>query len=169
MLATALLLTLAASDPLAPARQGMVQCYDPDTARKLCRAMGFYEFGADGAILNRAETRLQDAPVIVMFAHSTVVIRDGKECSVEPIRPADIDRIEIDGQPLPTDALGPVRAQIVAGLPDMLKGDQPLCSTYPAKTDGPMQVTVDVGGVAHPELTSTVLWVRPADGWKVRP
>ncbi|GEM_PF-4486363 len=174
MLATALLLTLAApaalaADPLAPVRQGMLQCYDPVPAQKLCRAIGAYEFGPDGSILNTAETRLQDSPAIIMFARSKVVLRDGKECSVEAVKPTDIDRIEIDGQPLPPDALETVRTQIVAGLPEILTGGQPLCSTYPAKADGPMQVTVEVGGVAHPELTSTVLWVRPADGWKVTP
>jgi hypothetical protein len=32
-----------------------------------------------------------------------------------------------------------------------------------------MTATVDVGGVAHPELTATVQWVNPADGWTVTP
>lgn len=170
MLATALLLTLAAaSDPLGPARQGMVQCYDPVPAQQLCRAIGAYEFKADGSVLNTAETRLQDSPAIVMFAHSEVVIRDGKECSLDAVKPTDIDRIEIEGQPLPADALETVRAQIVAELPEMLTSGQPLCSTYPAHTDGPMTVTVEIGGIAHPELTATVQWVNPADGWKVTP
>jgi hypothetical protein len=170
MLATALLLTLAATaDPLAPARQGQVQCYDPVPAQKLCRAIGSYAFGADGSIISLAMTRLQDAPVIVMFARNRVVIRDGKECSVEDLKAADIEKIEIDGQPLPAAALDAVRPQIIAGLPDVLKSGQPLCSTYPAGTEGAMTVTVEVGGVAHPELTATVLWVNPADGWKVVP
>jgi len=170
MLATALLLTLAAaSDPLAPARRGQVQCYDPVPAQKLCRAIGAYEFGADGSIVNLARTRLQDSPVIIMFARSKVVIRDGKECSVEDLKASDIEKIEIDGQPLPAAALEAVRPQIIAGLPDVLKSGQPLCSTYPAQADGSMSVTVEIGGVAHPELTSTVLWVNPADGWTVVP
>lgn len=170
MLATALLLTLAAAaDPLAPARQGQVQCYDPVPARKLCRAIGAYEFAADGSISNLATTRLQDAPVIIMFARSPVVVRDGKECSVEDLKATDIEKIEIDGQPLPAAALDAVRPQIIAGLPDVLKTGQPLCSTYPAQTDSPMSVTVEIGGVAHPELTATVLWVNPADGWTVVP
>ncbi|QTC93013.1 hypothetical protein [Brevundimonas goettingensis] len=170
MLATALLLTLAAaSDPLAPARQGQVQCYDPLPAQKLCRAIGSYAFGADGTITSLAETRLQDSPVIVMFARSAVVIRDGKECSNGDLKEADIEKIEIDGQPLPAAALAQVRPQIIAGLPDFMKGGEPLCSAYAANADGTMTATADVGGVAHPELTATVMWVNPADGWKVVP
>lgn len=169
MLATALLLTLAASDPLAPARQGLVQCYDPDAARKLCRAIGSYEFGADGAIVSLARTRLQDSPAIVMFARSRVVIRDGKECSLGDLKETDIEKIEVNGQPLDDATLAVARTQIVAGLPDFMKGGQPLCSTYPARTDAAMTVTVEIGGVAHPELTATVLWVNPADGWTVTP
>lgn len=169
MLATALLLTFATSDPLAPARQGQVQCYDPVPAQKLCRAIGSYAFGADGSITSLARTRLQDTPVIIMSARSKVVIRDGKECSVEDLKATDIEKIEIDGQPLPPPALEAVRPQIIAGLPDVLKSGQPLCSTYPARTDGPMTVTVEIGGVAHPELTATVQWVNPAEGWTVTP
>jgi hypothetical protein len=169
MLATALLLTLAASDPLAPARQGQVQCYDPDPARKTCRAIGSYTFAADGSISNLAMTRLQDAPVIVMFARSAVVIRDGKECSVGDLKAKDIGKIEIDGQPLPPAALAQVGPAIIAGLPDFMKSGQPLCSAYAANPDGTLTATADVGGVAHPELTATVQWVNPADGWTVTP
>jgi hypothetical protein len=170
MLATALLLTLAATaDPLAPARQGQVQCYDPVPAQKLCRAIGSYEFGADGSISNLATTRLQDSPAIVMFARSPVVIRDGKECSVGPLKPEDIEKIEVNGQPLDAATLTIARGQIVAGLPDFLKSGQLLCSAYAPGADGTTTATVDIGGVAHPELTATILWVNPAEGWKVVP
>jgi hypothetical protein len=170
MLATALLLTLAAaSDPLAPARRGQVQCYDPVPAQKLCRAIGSYAFAPDGGIVSLAETRLQDSPVIVMFARNTVVIRDGKECSNGDLKESDIEKVEVNGQPVDAATLAVVRTQIVSSLPDFMKSGQPLCSTYPASADGPMTVTVEVGGVAHPELTATVQWVNPADGWKVTP
>lgn len=170
MLATALLMSLAVTtDPLAPARRGLVQCYDPVPAQKLCRAIGSYTYVADRPISNLAVTRLQDSPAIVMFARSAVVVRDGKECSVGALKESDIEKIEVDGQPLDAATLATARTQIVAGLPDFMKTDQPLCSSYAANADGTMTATVDIGGVAHPELTATVQWVNPAEGWKVVP
>lgn len=167
---TALLVTLAAlADPLAPAREGQVQCYSPVPAQKLCSAIGSYEFAADGTISNLAMNRIQDDPPIVMFARSPVIVRDGKECSTHALRETDIEKIEVAGRPLDAATLALVRSQILAGLPDFMKGDQPLCSTYTAKPDGSLSATVEVGGVPHPELTSTVLWVKPSEGWSVVP
>jgi hypothetical protein len=169
MLTLSLLLLAAATDPLAPARAGQVQCYDPVPAQKLCRAMGSYDFAADGTISNLAVTRIQDAPAIVMFARSPVVLKDDKECSAGALKETDIEKIEVNGQPLDAATLAVARGQIVAALPDFMKTGEPLCSAYSPNPDGTMSATVDVGGVAHPELTATVRWVDPAEGWKVTP
>jgi hypothetical protein len=169
MLTLSLLLLAAATDPLAPARAGLVQCYDPVPAQKLCRAMGSYDFAADGTISNLAVTRIQDAPAIVMFARSPVVLRDDKECSAGAIKESDIEKIEVNGQALDAATLAIARGQIVAALPDFMKTGEALCSAYAPNADGTLSATVDVGGVAHPELTATVMWVNPLEGWKVVP
>lgn len=169
MIASLLLSIAALADPLAPARAGQVQCYDPVPAQKLCRAIGSYEFAADGTISNLAVTRIQDAPPIVMFARSAVALKGDKECSVNPLNEADIERIEVAGQPLDAATLALARGQIVAALPDFMKTGEPLCSAYSSNSDGSLSATVDIGGVPHPELTATVRWVDLADGWKVTP
>ena len=169
MLTLSLLLLAATADPLAPARAGQVQCYDPVPAQKLCRAIGSYDFAADGTISNLAVTRIQDAPAIVMFARSPVVLKDDKECSAGALKETDIEKIEVNGQPLDAATLSIARGQIVAALPDFMKTGDALCSAYSPNPDGTMSATVDVGGVAHPELTATVRWVDPAEGWKVVP
>jgi hypothetical protein len=169
MLTLSLLLLAAAADPLAPARAGQVQCYDPVPAQKLCRAMGSYAFAADGTISNLAVTRIQDSPAIVMFARSPVVLKGDKECSAGALKATDIERIEVDGQALDAATLAVARGQIVAALPDFMKTGEPLCSAYAHGADGALTATVDVGGVAHPELTATVRWVDPAEGWTVVP
>ena len=169
MLTLSLLLLSAATDPLAPARAGQVQCYDPVPAQKLCRAIGSYDFAADGTISNLAVTRIQDTPAIVMFARSPVLLKDDKECSAGALKETDIEKIEVDGQPLDAATLSIARGQIIASLPDFMTTGEALCSAYSANADGTMSATVDVGGVAHPELTATVRWVDPAEGWKVVP
>lgn len=169
MLTLSLLLLASATDPLAPAHAGQVQCYDPLPAQKLCRAIGSYDFATDGTISNLAVTRIQDTPAIVMFARSPVVLKDDKECSASALKETDIEKIEVNGQPLDTATLAVARGQIVAALPDFMKTGEALCSAYTPHADGTMSATVDVGGVAHPELTATVRWVDPAEGWKVVP
>jgi hypothetical protein len=170
MLATALLLTLAATaDPLAPARQGLVECYDPVPAQKLCSAIGSYAFAADGSISNLATTRLQESPAIVMFARSAVIVTDGKVCSAGPLKAFDIERIEIDGQPVTAANLAAARNEIISGLPEIMKTGKPICTTSAANPDGTFSETVDIGGVAQPDLTATFQWVNPAEGWNVVP
>ena len=170
MLITSLLLAAAAlADPLAPARQGQVQCYDPQPAKKLCRAIGSYEFAADGSIVNLGQTRISEEPPIVMFARGPVVVRGGQECAEGGLREEMIERIEVAGQPLDAGTLAVARSQIVASLPDYMRSSGSLCSSYAAKPDGTLSATVDIDGVARPELTATVLWVRPDEDWTVVP
>lgn len=169
MISTLLLSVAVLADPLAPARQGQVQCYEPVQAQKLCRAIGSYVFARDGSISNLATTRIQDSPPIVMFARSPVVISEGRECSARAPKDTDIERIEVAGQPLDGATLAIARSQIAGSAPDFIRNGQSLCSNYAPNVDGTLTATVDIDGVPHPELTATVLWVNPADGWKVTP
>lgn len=167
MITLAALALAAQSDPLAPARDGMVQCYDPAPAEKRCRAMGSYEFLPDGTIMSLSANRLQDTPPVVMFARSAVALRDGKECTVRPFTAAEIEGVQVAGQPLPDAALAGVRDQIISALPAVMTSGAPMCSTYTANADGTLTATVDIEGVAHPEFTSTLRWVDPAEGWRI--
>ena len=155
-------------DPLAPARDGLVQCYDPVPARKLCRAIGAYAFGADGSIVNTGTNRIQDELPVILISKNPVEVRDGKVCSIGPLTEDDIDRVEVAGRPLAGAALAQARAQIVAAFPPAMRTGS-LCSAYTTNPDGSLTTTVDIGGVAHPDVTSTLLWVEPGEGWTVTP
>lgn len=154
--------------PLAPARTGQVQCYEPDVARKTCESIGSYRFEADGRILNKAEIVLKEGARVLVIAESEVYVRDQAECSSEPVAPGHILSVEIDGAPLTGDDLDILREELANGMNDVI-GEGEYCSTYHPKPDGSMVALVTVDGRARPDFTSTVRWVRREDGWRLEP
>lgn len=161
-------LALADPDPLAPARTGQVQCYEPDMAQKTCESIGSYRFEPDGRILNKAEVVIDDGVRIVMTAESEVHVRHDAECASEPLAPGQIRSIEIDGEALSGEDLDALRQELVAALNEAL-GDGEFCSTYHPKPDGSMVILSTVAGQPRPDLTSTARWVRREDGWRLQP
>lgn len=171
-----ILMTLAAlatavpgdPNPLAPARDGQVQCYTPDVARKTCRAIGSYRFEPDGRIVNDAEVVLGSEPLVILRAAADVYVRDNAECSSDDFDESHIQSIEVDGAELEGEALASARSLIAQGMREAI-GPGEYCSTYHPKPDGSFRALVTVDGVPKPEAEDTVLWVRREDGWRVAP
>lgn len=49
-----------AADPLAPAREGKIQCHDPDSAARTCSIMTWYIVRPDGSAQSRSVTAIND-------------------------------------------------------------------------------------------------------------
>ena len=151
------------SDPLGPARAGLLQCHSPDTARKTCAALAGYTFEVDGRILNQAEVMLTPSPLIVMRNVSPVVVRDGAVCG--ELAGLDNAVFTSGGRPVAPAMASMIRAQVSAAFAQIGKE---ACTTYTPQGDGLLaQVAVD--GVARPELNQPVIWVSPSDGYVVAP
>jgi hypothetical protein len=169
MIPLALLLALAtpaplqAADPLAPAREGRLQCHSPDMARKTCASLAGYTFSADGTILNQAEVLLTPSPVIVMRQEDAVVVRDGAVCG--RFGGFEDAVFTLDGQPAPQVVADTIRAQLAAAFARL--GTEG-CTRYAPQGDG-WRAEVSIDGVARPDLNQPVIWVSPADGYAVRP
>ena len=169
MIAFALTLALAApampqtADPLAPAREGQLQCHSPDTARKTCAALAGYTFAADGTIRNQAEVMLNPTPLIVMRDEAPVVVRDGAVCG--PMTGFEDAAFTIDGQPADPAMAEMIRGQVAAAFAQL--GSEG-CTTYSPQGDGFLAEAV-IDGQPRPELNQPVIWVSPSDGYSVRP
>lgn len=162
-------LTFAGSadiDPLAPARRGMAQCYTPNKAARTCRALATYEFHADGTITNYAEVMLNPAPLIVMRAQSMVYIKADAECGVTS--DDDVRGFLMDGAPVPPALHQQLRDAVAASRAEHIP-DGEYCTTYKPNADGTLTGVVTIDGQPWPEGDDTVLWVNPAEGWKVAP
>jgi hypothetical protein len=164
--AAVLAISAASADPLAEGLAGKLQCYRPDPVKKTCGALSAYSQRRDGAILNSADVMLSPNPVVVMHTLSTVEIKGDAVCG--PLRKADIDTatILVNGKELPEEQAVGARAQIATAFQAMLGKE--VCTTYVPDGDK-LSAKVSVDGTPNPAFTQTVIWVSPADGYKVGP
>jgi hypothetical protein len=161
-------MALADPGPLAPARDGLVQCYEPNVEQKTCQSIASYRFETNGRILNKAETVLGDNPRIVLIAEAEVYVRDGAECSSESVSPDHILSVEVDGLALSGDDLAGI-SQVIATAINEEVGEGEFCSTYHHKPDGSMTALVTVSEQPRADLSAVVRWVRREDGWRLEP
>ncbi|HWQ86499.1 hypothetical protein [Brevundimonas sp.] len=155
-------------DPLAPARDGQVQCYTPDVERKTCRAIGSYLFEPDGRIINDAENMLNEEPFVILRARSAVYVRDGAVCATDAFDDRHIRTIEVNGNTLEGEAMSSARSAVAASMRETI-GTGEYCSTYHPKPDGSLRALVTVNGLPRPDAEDMVLWIRREDGWRVAP
>ncbi|MGQ0531204.1 MAG: hypothetical protein ACT4OF_00760 [Caulobacteraceae bacterium] len=154
------------AEVLAPAREGRLQCFEPNVAQKTCQSIGGYTFNADGAIDNAADVLTMPSPVIIMRVNSPVTVRDNAICG--PLTAADIDRatFTIDGAPANEQDTSDIRAAMTEQLGPMLNVE--LCMTL-TPVDGGFRADTRVGGIERPDQVQRVIWVRPEEGYRVAP
>jgi hypothetical protein len=158
--------TAPATDPLAPAASGMLQCYAPDVAKHSCQSLAGYRKRADGKFDNSAIVMLSPAPFVVMETVTPVEIDAGAVCGAIRKQDIDVATISIDGKQLAEAYAVNVRARIAAGMAAIV--DHRICTTYlPDGSQFVAKVTID--GTAFPAMEQKVIWVSPDAGFKVAP
>lgn len=170
MIALALgLLTAGApppADPLAPVLKGQVQCYSPDVARKTCRSIGGYVPNPDGSYQNKATVLLSASPLIVMETVAPVTVKHGAVCGA--VTPHDIEtaHFTIEGQPANAAQAERLRAALTQAEAAIF--DHEIC-TAEGVVGGAATAEVSVDGARTPTMDQRMVWVSPADGFKVAP
>ena len=171
--AAALILTAApqaqaaATDPLGPARSGQLQCFTPDTSRKMCHALAGYTFAPGRAIQVRGDVLMAPTNLlIVMRTATSVEIRTGMVCGSVRARDIEASTFTIAGQPVPQQMVQLAGPQILSLLRSHI--DQEVCATFaPNGSTITAQITID--GVAQPQTSETFIWVSPNEGYAVGP
>ncbi len=151
--------------PIAPAAAGQLQCIVPDTARKTCQSIAAYTADAKGAIINTAQVVVSQTPVVVMTTASPVTIKDNQVCA--PIRPEDIGgaTFTVGGKPADAGQASTFRAVIQAAMARDF--GQMVCTGY-VPGGGALTTQVTINGAPQPG-GQKVIWVSPADGYRVSP
>ncbi len=151
-------------DPLAPAREGKLRCVAPNPAKLTCRTIIRYRVDTNGDF---------DATVAGLVSRdSTVLLRyktfgrveQGGVCVM--MRGSDLQNgvLLSSGRPLGRAAEEAARLQVMDAMQPM----QGKKRCFLDRTeDGVTRSVVTLDGVAHPELTHTVAWVSPQDGYAV--
>lgn len=151
-----------AADPLAPARQGKVQCYQPDTAARTCASFGGYRFLPDGAIVNDAEVMLAPSPLISIRTADPVTVRDGKVCGY--LGRIEDMRVLVAGAPADEKTAALVQAELRKGMARF--AGKEICSTY-SWTGSWFESAATVAGVPDEGMARRVIWVLPSDGYRL--
>ena len=153
----------AAPDPLAPAREGKVQCHSPDAAYKTCLSIARYDPRADGSYLNTADLLLDPQHAVSLRVRSVVRVKGPAICGV--LARADIlgGEVEVAGAAIP-DKTEPTLERVVAAFDAMDLIGKEICTSYSAD-GGQLRAEATVDGVARPEYAQPVIWVGPDDGW----
>lgn len=154
-------------DVLAPARMGLLQCYEPDLVGRTCSAISTYTPRADGGFDNGYRVLVADDPVIVMTGSSRVAIRasDGAVCG--PLTRAELDAatFTILGFPASAEDSATLRSQL-AEMPDFVADE--VCTIYTPVGDG-LRADVSLNGQTRLNNSARVIWVRVEDGYRVAP
>jgi hypothetical protein len=160
LLVAAAVLGAAPADPIAPAKQGLVQCYAPDPAKKTCRSMGAYTVQQDGTIQNAATTLISPNPLIVMRTLAPVQVKSGAICGT--IQQVDLDgaTFTYEGKPLEGDGAVKLKAALGSAMTPLLGHE--VCTAYTANGDM-LTGEVSLDGERKPDMDQKVLWVSPTD------
>lgn len=150
------------SDPLAPAREGRIECISPNVAARLCGVMSGYRFLEDGKIANDYVMHIQNEPVVLAYGTDTVEVRDGMVCSRIEAGEIEAIRFTVDGRRAPSDIAEELRNAFALAL----TGIDEICSRTTPDGDT-ARVTVFTDGVEQPELAERMIWVRRQEGYTV--
>lgn len=158
--------TTAYIGPLAPAGNGMAQCYAPNKAQKTCASMATYHQNADGSFTSKSLILISKSPQALLEMNTRVAVRNGAVCGT--IQESDITsaKLTVSDTEVAPDQAKPVLAQIAQGMAGIIGHE--ICTSYMKSGSGVMaKSTID--GVPKPEQDQVVLWVSPADGYTVAP
>ena len=150
--------------PLAQAADGKVQCYSPNTAAKSCQSIGAFRVTPAGVIENEATVMVSSSPLVVMTTRSAVQIKGGGDCGV--LRASDIASASflLEGRPAAPDRTAALRTSMLNTMRPMIGHE--ICVFYRPQGEA-FLATSTVDSRPRPEMDQKVLWVSPADGWKV--
>ena len=155
----------ASAGPLDNARDGSLQCYEPDALQKTCKSLAGYTFGKQ-QILSQAEVLVSPTPPLVVKFVSPVQIRGDAVCG--PLRKKDVEAavIVFQGKVLKGADAANIRGQLLTAFGPRLEKE--VCTTY--HKQGDLLVTaVTIAGVSYPDLRQPVIWVKPSEGYRVGP
>lgn len=149
-----------ADDPLAPARDGAMECLSPNVAARTCGQITTYRFVDGGHIVADSIAILENDPQLVIYSSEDVHVRNGMVCSdVTPEVFANL-RFTLDGAPAPAkmaDELREVFASLLGGIGE-------LCNSWTAEGDR-IATKVYADDVELPDLADTAIWIRREDGY----
>lgn len=152
-----------APGPIAPAAQGRLQCFEPDTARKTCKSIAAYQISANGTIDSLSVNLLAKQPVVTMVTRATVRVKGQQVCDVGRTAELETAAFTVAGHPATESQTAMLRNRMLAAYAPLIGRD--VCLAF--QGDGLGRVSVD--GVRRAEMDKRVIWISRGDGYTVGP
>jgi len=116
------------------------------------------------SVENEATVMVSSSPLVVMTTRSAVQIKGGGDCGV--LRANDIASASflLEGRPAAPDRTAALRTSMLNTMRPMIGHE--ICVFYRPQGEA-FLATSTVDSRPRPEMDQKVLWVSPADGWKV--
>jgi hypothetical protein len=151
--------------PIAPASAGQMQCYLPDTRRKTCDSLASYRRGPNGEIENITVMLVSSAPVVTMEVSEPVEIKAGQICGVMLRSQLDAAKFDVKDKPLDKTQIEKLRERVGSVMQKYFGHE--MCS---AIEDLGLNLVAKQSMDGTPlNLVVPHIWVRPEDGYEVRP
>ncbi|MBS0297763.1 MAG: hypothetical protein JSR45_15745 [Proteobacteria bacterium] len=155
----------APADPLGPAHAGKVQCFQPNMIRKTCHSIGAYSFEG-GRIANRAQILIPAQIPLVMTLTSPVTIRGQAVCGAIRAQDFTTATFTANDQAVTEDSTKRLREALASAMAAMVGKE--VCTTLTGSGEN-LRAEATIDGAPKPELGQDVMWVAPADGYRVAP
>ena len=152
-------------DVFAPARNGQLACIVPDKVKKTCKSLSQFTF-RDGKIIDTTETLLVEKPLLTIQTRSVGEIRGRNSCGT--LRTEDIESATflVRGNKASRRTADRGREAFMSVMANYL--DREICSTY-VPDGSAFRTVILVNGSEHRHLSQPMIWVRPSDGYEVKP
>lgn len=158
-------LTQSAPDPLAPARQGKLQCYSPDPVRKTCSAIAGYTPLADGKWSNVATVLIDPDQEVVMESVTRVHLEGEAVCGAITRSDMMAGTLSVRGKRLTEEQARPLLERIAQAFDAAGVLEKSACTTYVPQGDALRAVYLLDGKPLEP--FQKVIWIDPNDGYRV--
>ncbi|UZK66956.1 hypothetical protein [Sphingomonas sp. M1-B02] len=153
-----------AADPLAPAREGKIQCIAPNKEKKTCMGTATYTVRPDGSYDSVVVAMIAPAPLITMETRSSGKVEDGAVCGLVRSQDYAASKFSVDGKPADAATAEAIKGQVLGAIASM--DGKNGCARD--RVDGDLvAVEVTLDGVARPELNQKISWVKPEEGYKI--
>lgn len=169
MIASLLLLAATAAagqtaDPVAPARQGKIQCVLPNQDKKTCLGMTSYRISGDGY---ESATRLflAPTPLITMEIRTRGTVKDGQFCETISLADFQNGKVLVNGAPADEATSSAVKSQMAAAV-SSLDGKASCTAIKPAE-GGLLLNELTIDGAVRSDLSQKFVWVGDKDGYKL--
>jgi len=164
------LLSLAAASvaqQLAPAKRGLLECQMPNLETKTCLSLSKVSQSSASTYSFETEMLVDQAGMITARMHTQVSVRGTQICEKMSVSDTARATFASEGRPLSGAQAADYRAKLRAEFAPVV--GHIICTRNVTADDDMETVEAWIDGKRVPGGDYAMIWVDPADGWKVGP